>query len=285
MLYLIGLGLGDEKDITIKGFEIIKKCDLIYLENYTSKLQCSLKELEKLYGKKIIPATREDVESDENAAEDDEKSKNPILKNAKTKGADGKQRNVALLVIGDPMGATTHVDLLLRCRKQGIKTEVVHNASIINAVGIVGLELYKYGKTTSIPFPEKSFQPETAYDVINLNKKNGLHTLCLLDLKPLENKFMSVNDAIKILLEIGEKRKVKGTENPKETETANGTERKPIFTKNTFCIGCARIGSDNLIKAGKAEKLLKENFGNPPHCLIVPAKMHFMEEEALKMWK
>ncbi|MBS3121655.1 diphthine synthase [Candidatus Woesearchaeota archaeon] len=260
MLYLIGLGLGDEKDITLKGLEIIKKCDLIYLENYTSKLQCSVKELEKLYEKKIILANREDVEGD------DEKGKNQILKSAKTK-------DVALLVIGDPMSATTHVDLLLRCKKLGIKIEVIHNASIINAVGIVGLELYKYGKTTSIPFPEKNFQPETAYDVIKMNKKNGLHTLCLLDLRPLENKFMSVNDAIKILLDIGEKRKAKGT------------EKTPIFTKNTFCIGCARIGSDNLIKAGKAEKLLKENFGAPSHCLIVPAKMHFVEEDALKMWK
>src|SRR3989338_3589226 len=260
MLYLIGLGIGDEKDITLKGLEIIKKCDLIYLENYTSKLQCSVKELEKLYEKKIILANREDVEGD------DEKGKNQILKSAKTK-------DVALLVIGDPMSATTHVDLLLRCKKLGIKIEVIHNASIINAVGIVGLELYKYGKTTSIPFPEKNFQPETAYDVIKMNKKNGLHTLCLLDLRPLENKFMSVNDAIKILLDIGEKRKAKGT------------EKTPIFTKNTFCIGCARIGSDNLIKAGKAEKLLKENFGAPSHCLIVPAKMHFVEEDALKMWK
>ena len=201
-----------------------------------------------------------------NVEGDDEKGKNQILKSAKTK-------DVALLVIGDPMSATTHVDLLLRCKKLGIKIEVIHNASIINAVGIVGLELYKYGKTTSIPFPEKNFQPETAYDVIKMNKKNGLHTLCLLDLRPLENKFMSVNDAIKILLDIGEKRKAKGT------------EKTPIFTKNTFCIGCARIGSDNLIKAGKAEKLLKENFGAPSHCLIVPAKMHFVEEDALKMWK
>lgn len=262
MLYLIGLGLGNEKDITLKGLEIIKKCDLIYLENYTSKLQCSVNELEKLYGKKIILANREDVEGDENdnSREGDGKNKNPILKSAKTK-------DVALLIIGDPMSATTHVDLLLRCKTQGIKTEVVHNASIINAVGIVGLELYKYGKTTSIPFPEKNFQPETAYDIINLNKKSGLHTLCLLDLRPLEKRFMSVNEAIKILLEIEIKRKEK------------------VFLKNTFCIGCARIGSDNLIKAGKAEELLKENFGEPPHCLIIPANLHFMEEDALKMWK
>ena len=99
MLYLIGLGLGDEKDITLKGLEIIKKCDLIYLENYTSKLQCSVKELEKLYEKKIILANREDVEGD------DEKGKNQILKSAKTKDVAGlhlfNAYNPVFVVVGE----------------------------------------------------------------------------------------------------------------------------------------------------------------------------------------
>ena len=151
MLYLIGLGLGNEKDITVNGLEAVKKCDVIYLENYTSKLQCDVSRLEKLYEKKIILAERCDVEGDES------KGKNPIIEDAKAKIKDkktGKERakKVALLVIGDPMGATTHVDMVLRCKDLGIKFKVIHNTSIMNAIGIVGLELYKYGKTTSIPF-------------------------------------------------------------------------------------------------------------------------------------
>ncbi|MBT4824460.1 diphthine synthase [Candidatus Woesearchaeota archaeon] len=260
MLYLIGLGLGNEKDITVNGLKAVKECDVVYLENYTSKLQCDLSKLEELYGKKIILAERGDVEGDES------KGMNPILEDAKTK-------KVALLVIGDPMGATTHTDMLLRCKELGIEFKVIHNTSILNAIGIVGLELYKFGKTTSIPFPEPSFQPETAYDVLKLNKRNGMHTLCLLDLRPSEERFMTVNDGIKILLDIG-KKKVKDKK-----------EKKALFKEDTFCIGCARIGNDNFIKAGKAKDLLEIDFGGYPHCLIIPGKLHFVEEEAMGLWK
>ncbi len=289
MLYLIGLGLGNEKDITLAGLEAVKRCDVIYLENYTSKLQCDVKAMEKLYGlndakqyKNLILANRQDVEGNE------EEGRNPILKDAASKNPNGTQKKVALLVIGDPMGATTHVDLLLRCRQMNIPFKVIHNASIINAVGIVGLELYKYGKTTSIPFTEPNFNPETAYDMIKQNKKNGAHTLCLLDLRPSEKRFMSVNDAIKILIDIGRKRIKEEVEIQKQAKDKSKSSKKKediVFDENTLCIGCARIGSDNFIKSGKAKDILNIDFGPAPHCLIVPGKLHFMEEEALRLWQ
>ena len=251
-LYFIGLGLYDEKDISLRGLESIKKCDIIYLENYTSILSCDVKKLEKLYEKKIILSSRELVE---NKAED------TILKHA-------LEKNVAFLVIGDPMSATTHIDLRLRAEKAGIKCIVIHNASVFSAIGITGLQLYKFGKTTSIPFPEDKWHPETPYDVIKENRKNGLHTLILLDLRPDEKRFMTINQAIGYLLSIEEKRKEK------------------VFFKELFCIGCARLGSLNpCIKAGTIKELLKENFGKPTHCLIVPGKLHFVEQDALKLFK
>ena len=45
VLYLIGLGLGDEKDITIKGFEALKKCSKVFLEAYTSVLSVGKEKL------------------------------------------------------------------------------------------------------------------------------------------------------------------------------------------------------------------------------------------------
>lgn len=247
-LYLIGLGLNDEKDITVKGLEAIKKCKYLYLEYYTSILQVDYKKLEKFYKKKIILAGRELIEqkSDE------------ILDKA-------KKNDTALLIIGDPMSATTHIDFLLRAKEKNIKTEVINNASVLTAVGITGLQLYKFGKTTSIPFAENYWALETPYNVLKENKKQKLHTLFLLDLNPLENKFLSINDAIDILLKIESKKKSK------------------IFTKKTKVIGCARLGSKNqLIVYNTAEKLMKTDFGQPPYCLIVPGDLHFMEEEALK---
>ncbi|PIN79394.1 diphthine synthase [Candidatus Woesearchaeota archaeon CG10_big_fil_rev_8_21_14_0_10_34_8] len=245
-LHIIGIGLNNEKDITLKGLELVQKADFIYLESYTSKLNCSNHDLAKFYNKQIILAHREMAEGDNNE----------IIQNA-------KDHEVAFLVVGDPFSATTHLDLMQRAKEQGIKVTITNNASILNAVGITGLQLYKFGKTTSIPYPEENFHPETSYDVIKMNQSVGLHTLLLLDIKP--DRFMSVNEAIKILLDIEEKRK------------------ENIFTKETLCIGCARLGSDNpTIKSGKAEHILNNDFGEPLHCLIVPGKMHFMEEEAVK---
>ncbi len=251
-LFLIGIGLGDADDITLKGLELLKQADKVYLESYTSVLNCDVKELEKVIGKTIEPANREVVEK---------KAEATILQAAK----DG---DCALLVIGDPLVATTHIDLMERARKAGITVKVIHNASVISAIGATGLQVYKFGKTTSIPFAQKDYAPETPYLAIEENQKIGAHTLLLLDLKPEENKFMTVNDAIDYLLKIEMKL------------------NKKVFTRDTLCIGCARIGAkDQLIKAGKAKDLQDIDFGKPVHCLIVPAKLHFMEEEFLSNFR
>lgn len=136
----------------------------------------------------------------------------------------------------------------------------------MNAIGITGLQLYKFGKTTSIPFQEKGFEPETPYDAI---KQNGeLHTLVLLDLRPNENKFMTVNEGLQYLLKIESKRKEK------------------IISEDKLVLGCARIGStDYKIKYAKIKDLIKQDFGNAPHCIVIPGKLHFAEEEALEMYK
>ncbi len=248
-LYLIGLGLNNEKDITVKGLEAVKKCELVYLEGYTSVLNCTVKDLEIFYDKKIILANRKMVESDDNE----------ILKNAKS-------RNVALLVIGDPMSATTHIDLHLRARKIGIKCEIIHNASIVSAVGITGLQVYKFGRIASIPMHNENV--ESPYDVLKGNLSLGLHTLFLLDLEPENEKYMKISDAIRYLLKVELRRNEK------------------VFPEKTLCLGCARIGSENqLVKYGAAKELLRFDFGKPAQCLIVPGKLHFFEEEALSRFQ
>tara|TARA_Y100000310_G_C20677729_1_gene814064 strand:+ start:1513 stop:2241 length:729 start_codon:yes stop_codon:yes gene_type:complete len=240
VLYLIGIGLSDEKDITLKGLDVIKKCSKIYLEHYTSKLNCNIKSLEKLYKKKIKVADRELIESGEDI----------ILSEA-------NKKNIALLIIGDVFSATTHINFLIKAKKLKTKVVVVNNASIISAIGVVGLELYKYGKITSIPFENKNVK--TPYTVLKSNLKNGLHTLFLLDLDVTKNKFMTVNDAIKYLLEQG--------------------------MENKLCVGCSALGSEKPeIKAGKVKDLLKHKFKKYPQCLIIPGKLHFIEEEALRIY-
>lgn len=249
-LNLIGIGLSDEKDITLKGLETIRKCDKIYLENYTSILGCELKKLEKLYRKKIIPVGRDFVE----------KEAGKIIDEA-------AKKEVAFLVVGDVFGATTHIELYRLAKEKKVPVKVINNASILTAVGITGLELYKFGRVTSIPFYGESLNLETPYKVLEENQKSGLHTLFLLDLNPAEEKFMIINEALEILEKI-EKRK-----------------KKKVITKNLLAVGCARLGrEDFLIKKGTLEELKGFDFGKPPHCLIIPGKLHFMEEEVLELY-
>ena len=247
-LYMIGIGLSDEKDITVKGLEAVKRCSKVFLEGYTSILQVPKENLEEFYGKEVIVADREMVE----------KRSDEIL---------DAGEDVAFLVIGDVFSATTHTDLRNRAFEKDMDVFVINNTSVMTAVGVTGLELYKFGKTTSIPFPEKGFEPETPYDVVKMNKSNGLHTLLLLDLRPTEGKFMTVNDALTYLLVVEEKR------------------GEGVFTKDSVCLGVARLGSENVVKYGKASDLIKEDFGTAPHCLIVPGKLHFVEEEALEKFR
>jgi len=234
MLTLIGIGLNDEKDISVKGLELVKKADIVYLESYTSKLQCSLESLRSLYGKDVIPVERE------------------VVENATAIISQAAYQNVVLLIIGDVFSATTHMALFLEAKAQNIDVKVIHNASILNAVGITGLELYKFGKTTSIPFHESN----TPYEVIKGNFP--LHTLCLLDLDPKTNTFMESSDAIERLAKSG-------------------------FSKETKVVVCAQLGSENATIVYTEAKNVKP-LNKFPQCLIIPGDLHFVEKEALELY-
>lgn len=172
VFYIIGLGLGDEQDITVKGLQAIKSCERIYLEHYTSILGVNKEKLEEFYGKKLILADRETCEE----------SIDDILRECK----EHDHENSALLVVGDPFCATTHADLFLRAVKLGLKVEVIHNASIMNAVGCCGLQLYRFGETVTLPFFTEKWRPYSWYNKVLQNRKNNLHTLVLVDIKVKE---------------------------------------------------------------------------------------------------
>ncbi len=247
-LIFVGLGLNDEKGISVHGLEETRNADAVFMELYTNLLpEFSLKQFEALSRKKVSILSRHNLE-EENGK---------VILDAAERG------NVVLLVPGDPFVATTHVALRIEAEKRGIKTRIIHGASAISAViGVTGLHNYKFGKTVTIPFSENS--SETPYNVIGQNKMFGLHTLCLLDLRANEDRFLSINDGVKQLLTIEEK---KG---------------KKVFTPETLAIGVARVGSLNqIVKADWAVQLTEYDFGGPPQTLIVPGELHFMETEAL----
>ncbi|MEM0353653.1 MAG: diphthine synthase [Archaeoglobaceae archaeon] len=178
MLTLIGLGLGDEKDITIRGLEAVKDADVVYAEFYTSKIFASLEALRKFLGKEIRLLSREDLEERVGSLIEET-----------------KRKKVAILVAGDPTIATTHVAILLEAKKKGIETRVINNASIINAVcSLTGLQNYRFGKSATV-----SWHRSRAFiDVIKANLSIDAHTLLFLDLNPP----MRICDAIERILEL-----------------------------------------------------------------------------------
>ncbi|XP_014486845.1 PREDICTED: diphthine methyl ester synthase [Dinoponera quadriceps] len=268
MFYLIGLGLGDAKDVTVKGLEIIKRCDRVYLESYTSILTVQRETLEEFYGRSLIVADRELVES----------CADEIL-------PEGRDEDVAFLVVGDPFGATTHTDLVLRAKEKNIQVKVIHNSSILTAVGCCGLQLYSYGETVSIPYWTDTWRPDSFYERIASNRRRNLHTLCLLDIKVKEPtlesilkkkkdymppKYMSVNEAAGQLTEI--------------LSDKIRDDQSTEFTDQCLAVGLARVGcEDQRIVACSLRDMTSVNLGPPLHCLVIPAKeMHPLEIEFLR---
>ena len=249
MLILVSLGLFDEKDLTLRGLEDAKKAGKIYMELYTSRWHGSIKNLEKMVGKKIDVLKRKDLE------EDSEK----ILKQA-------KDEDVVLFVQGDCFVQTTHLALIQEAKRLGIKAKVVHNASIVSAVAETGLHPQKFGPYVTIPFPEKTKGklPESVYEIIKMNKSRGLHTLCLLDVVEEEDKYLTPSEAMKILLEIEGKRK------------------ENVFTNETAAVVFAKAGSRSpFIAYDKVKNLVKKDFKELPAVLVIPGILHFTEKEFL----
>lgn len=248
MLYLIGLGLYDDKDISLKGAEALKKADVIYAEFYTSRLfGVNLDNLQDKLDVTITVLSREGVEEDNK----------PIV--------EAKNKDVAFLCAGDPLIATTHTEILIQAKKMGIDSVVIHSSSILTAApGIAGLQAYKFGKVTTIPFPDENYFPESPYVAIGNNLASEMHSLVLLDIQAHLDRYMTANQAMEYLLKVAQK-------------LDDG-----IITVDTLAVVVARAGADKpLVRAGKIKNLIDEDFGGPLHSLIIPSNLHFMEAEAL----
>ncbi|MFQ6009509.1 MAG: diphthine synthase [Candidatus Aenigmatarchaeota archaeon] len=230
MLYLIGLGLGDEKSLSLEAIEAAKKCKC-YCELYTNKWFGNIAGLERLVETGVKELKRKDLEE----------GTEEIVREA-------RQKDIAIFVPGDPLAATTHVELVLEAKKQGTEVKIIHNSSIFSAVAESGLQLYKFGRTATVPF---SGQMEAVKEALEANRAAGLHTLLLLDLDVEGKKYMTVPEALKML--------------------GNLVQGKVI--------AASRLGYQPKIAYGAKEDM--RDIGTPA-VLVVPGKLHFKEEEFLK---
>jgi len=234
-LFLIGLGL-NENSLTAEALDAIKSSDEIYLENYTVNFPYKIETLEKKLNKKIIQLNRQQVESEE------------ILKQA-------KEKNIALLVYGDALSATTHIQLILEAKKQKIPFKILHNTSILTAIAETGLSLYKFGKTASMPnWKEHTNKPTSFATYIKQNQSIDAHTLILTDIG------LEIHDAISQLIETVKKENLKLPNKIIALSNA-GTSNQKIFYNTPESLQNKKI--------------------EMPFCLILPTKLHFLEEEFL----
>ena len=251
-LVFVGLGLGDEEGLSRRALGALRAAGAVFAEEYTATAPPgTIERLGAELGRPIERLGRAELESER-----------PIL------AALARSETVALLVVGDPFAATTHVALRLAAEREGHSWRYVPNASILTAApGFLGLMPYRFGRTVSLPFPVPGFAPTSPLEQIAGNRANGLHTLLLLDLRPEEGRYLTASEALTILRE----RDPTGTTVPEEARIAVA----------------ARVGrADARGFYGPFERLRSVDFGPPMHTVVVPApELHFEEAAALERFR
>ncbi|MEA3414398.1 MAG: diphthine synthase [Nanoarchaeota archaeon] len=238
MLYIIGLGL-NKKSITKEGLEALSKCKKVYLESYTVDFPYTLHNLEEVFNKKIKSLNREDVE---NLSIIDE----------------AKKLDIALLVYGSPLTATTHITIVNECKASRVKCKIIHNASIFDAIAETGLQLYKFGKVASMPTWKKSFTPDSFMKIVQQNLSQEAHSLILVDIG------LEWGEALKQLKISAENNKIKL--NKLVICQAMGTKHQKILYRGV-------------------EELEEFTGVKKPYCIILPSKMHFVEKESVEYFE
>jgi diphthine synthase len=278
-LHLIGTGAGSPLNMTVGGKEVASSCDYRFLEGYTSLLgEDGENRLEKLVGVYEI-IRRPGVENPER-----------ILQLAKS-------NSVALLVVGDPMQATTHVDLLLRCKDEGLHTSVHHAVSAIDLVCAgLGLQSYRFGRQVSLTFPHGNHLPTSPLEFIAENRFLGLHTLVLLDLDPTgmgveQPQPMTPSQAFEVMGRMVERLK---EDPPPHLELENiSSDRdlsrlkavKSILNEQmgeVHAVVCSNLGSPTAqIRSGSLAKIT-ENCVSGIHSIVITGELIGMEKDALE---
>ncbi len=247
-LVFVGAGLGGAPSMSFEAIEAIRKSDTVFLETYTTFVEPSfVADIGKMTGKQVMNVGRAEVEKGE------------ALLSAAERGT------ASLIVGGESMSATTHASLRLEAARRGIGTKVIFGPSIFTAApSLLGLHQYKFGRTVSIPRFGPNFRPISPFELIEYNMRERAHTLALLDVDAEHGYFMSPGEAF-------------------DEITGYGRERgSDILTDNAFACTVSRAGRpDCLVLSGRIGRLKLADFGMPPHCIVIPARLHFQEAEAL----
>ena len=275
-LVLIGIGPGGTAGMTRAAIEAAKNSDHRRYEAYTALWSDDhLAELESEIGH-IQKVMRPEVEDPVELLE--------LASNSK----------VAILVVGDPLQATTHIDLQLRAEEAGIDCSVIHGISITGLVtGAIGLSNYRFGRQTTLTYPYGGWIATSPLEVIAMNRIQGLHTLALLDLDPTGEGTggqvpMQPEDAANAMLSMADKLKNSIEEMPSESTL----DKLKIEACRKVCeeidalmvVLCSDMGTFEQKIAYLPLRKLSAAEGGRLHCLVIPANLGDVEELALRRW-
>ena len=257
MLTFVGLGLYDERSVTVEGRDALRAADRAFAEFYTSDLVgTTVDDLAAHHGVEIAVRDRAGVERDPT----------PILDAA-------EREDVCLLAAGDAMVSTTHVDLRLRAHERGVETRVVHGVSAASAVpAVCGLQNYRFGKAVTLPFPDAhgaGAVPPSVVESVEANRARGLHTLVYLDI--------TADDAQRA-------RRAERRDETRGTYMTADTAAGLLVEgwQDVLGVGVARAGGpDPVVAADRLSALADRAFGGPLHALVLPGRLHHVEREAL----
>src|ERR687894_2277804 len=250
MLWFVGTGINGYRGLSIAALDVLRKCDIVYVESFTSALsEVDIQGLNSLLKMLTKPVQRWFVEDGRD-----------LLEAARTK-------DVALVTYGDPLIATTHGELHSRAAKNSIKTAILHSASgITSIIGESGLHVYKFGRMVTMT--SELHSAITVYNTIFQNLLAGSHTLILTEYshndESKEPFFLDPSSVFKMLL------------------NAEQAHKHKIFSDDTFAVVASRVGmQDQKITSGKVKSLKKMEFGIGPHSVIITGALHFTEIQAL----
>lgn len=203
---------------------------------------------------------------------------------------------VALLVVGDPLQATTHVDLQLRAAEAGVECRVFHGLSITTLVtGAVGLSNYKFGRQTTLTYPYGGWIATSPLEVVAVNWAQNLHTLALLDLDPTgqgtgEQQPMTPADAANAMRLMW--KKLSDAELREDAaDTAQRSKHAMIeefldrAIDDVRVVLCSDMGTPDQALVTTTMGKLGHEKGGRLNCLVFPAGTGEIEEKALARWK
>ena len=259
-LWLIGIGPGDLGHMTERAITVAKGCSKRYLEGYTAILPKDQEgRLEEIVGPW-------------------ERLMRPLVEEPGALLEEARSAAVALLVVGDPIQATTHIDLEARCIEQGVGFEIVPGLSATTlAVSLSGLQSYRFGRQVTLPYPYGEYLATSPLKMVEANYNSGLHTLVLLDLDPTGMGFdppkpMQPGEAVTVLRRM--------TENCGREGGAKGRDLPPVDEWD--CVLLSDIGTESQrVLSGKLGEIANVRDGWV-HTLILPSEMSENEKEAFE---